>query len=94
MATSKKAETATTEPAQDQETKAVTESAQDQQATVNAATQTESVYAVSELAANAKKIFGERPECVTAALRFAGKATCTVSEAKKIVEEFMKREVK
>jgi anti-sigma regulatory factor (Ser/Thr protein kinase) len=93
MATSKKAETATTEPAQEQETKAVTESAQDQQATVNAATQTESVYAVSELAANAK-IFGERPECVTAALRFAGKATCTVSEAKKIVEEFMKREVK
>lgn len=54
----------------------------------------ESVYSADELAANAKKIFGTRQECVTAALRAAGKSRCTVSEAKEIVEKFLKREVK
>lgn len=54
----------------------------------------ESAYPVSELAANAKKIFGTRQECVSAALRAAGKAECTVSEAKEIVEKFLKKEVK
>ena len=54
----------------------------------------ESAYPVSELAANAKKIFGTRQECVSAALRAAGKTECKVSEAKKIVEKFLKKEVK
>lgn len=54
----------------------------------------ESAYPVSELAANAKKIFGTRQECVSAALRADGKTECTVSEAKVIVEKFLKKEVK
>ena len=53
----------------------------------------EPVYSVSELAANAKKVFGTRKECVLAALRSARKSECTVSEAKGIVEKFLKREV-
>ena len=54
----------------------------------------ESAYPVSELAANAKKIFGTRQECVSAALKASGKTECTVSEAKVIVEKFLKKEVK
>lgn len=54
----------------------------------------ESAYPVSDLAANAKKIFGTRQECVSAALRAAGKTECTVSEAKTIVGKFLKKEVK
>ncbi|MCX4271629.1 hypothetical protein [uncultured Acetatifactor sp.] len=54
----------------------------------------ESVYPVGDLAANARKIFGTRQECVSAALRAAGKTECTVSEAKAIVEKFLKKEVK
>lgn len=54
----------------------------------------ESVYPASELAANAKKVFGTRQECVAAALKAAGKTECTVTEAKGIVGKFLKREVK
>lgn len=54
----------------------------------------ESVYSVNELAANARKLFETRQECVVAALRAAGKSECTVSEAKKIVEKFLKKEVR
>ena len=54
----------------------------------------ESVYPASELAANAKKVFGTRQECVAAALKAAGKTECTVTEAKEIVGKFLKREVK
>ncbi len=54
----------------------------------------DSAYPASDLAANAKKVFGTRPECVSAALRNAGKTECTVSEAKVIVEKFLKKEVK
>lgn len=54
----------------------------------------ESAYSVSELAANAKKIFGTRQECVAAALKAAGKTECTVTEAKEIVGKFLRREVK
>lgn len=56
--------------------------------------QQESVYSVNELAANARKLFETRQECVVAALRAAGKSECTVSEAKKIVEKFLKKEVR
>lgn len=53
----------------------------------------EAVYPVNELAANAKTLFNTRRECVEAALKAAGKIECTVSEAKGIVEKFLKREV-
>ncbi len=54
----------------------------------------ESVYSANELAANAKKVFGTRQECVAVALKAAGKTECTVTEAKEIVGKFLKREVK
>ncbi len=54
----------------------------------------ESVYKVEELAANAKTVFGTRPECVTAALREGGREVYTVSEAKTVVQKFLKKEVK
>ncbi len=54
----------------------------------------EPVYSAGEFAANAGKIFGTRQECAAAALKAAGKSEYTVSEAKEIVEKFMKREVK
>lgn len=54
----------------------------------------EPAYSVNELAANAKRIFGTRQECVDAALKASGKTESTVSEAKKIVGNFLKKEVK
>lgn len=59
-------------------------------------TSTESVYGVNELAKYAEKVFGPevRSECVIAAFKFAGKTEATRPEAKKIVENFMKKEVK
>lgn len=54
----------------------------------------ESVYSVDELAANAKEIFGTRQECVATALRSDEKKGYTVPEAKRILEKFLKREVK
>lgn len=58
--------------------------------------QTGSLYNVSELAANAKKVFGEnvRKECVVAAFKHAGKIVATKDDAKKIIAEFLKKEVK
>lgn len=53
----------------------------------------EAVYSVSELAANAKELFKTRPECISAAMKNAGKTKCTVSEAREIVGKFLKREV-
>lgn len=53
----------------------------------------ESLYPAGELAANAKNIFGFRQECVAAALKAAGKTAYTLSEAKEIVNEFLKKEV-
>ncbi len=55
---------------------------------------TEAVYSVKEFAANARNLFGTRHECVTAALKAAGKSECTTAEAREIVERFLKREVK
>lgn len=54
----------------------------------------QSMYSVGELAANARKLFGTRQECVITALKSAGKTECTVMEAKGIVEKFLKREVR
>lgn len=56
----------------------------------------ESVYTVQELIDNAESVFGRgtKRECVAAAFRFAGKTQATREEAKKIVENFLKKEVK
>lgn len=54
----------------------------------------ESTYTAEELAANAGKIFATRRECVEAALKSAQKTECTVSEAKELVEKFLKKEVR
>lgn len=54
----------------------------------------EPVYPVNELAANARKVFGTRQECVVAALKTAGITECTVTNAKDIVKRFLEKEVK
>ena len=54
----------------------------------------ESMYTVAELATAAHSVFGVMPECVTAALMCAGKDKATISEAKKIIKNFMDKEVK
>lgn len=53
-----------------------------------------SFYTAEELSAGAKNLFNVRSECVAAALRAAGITKCTVSKAKEVVAEFMKKEVK
>lgn len=53
----------------------------------------ESVYSASYLADN-HKIFGVRREIVVVALRNANKNFATVSEAKTIIDNFKKKEVK
>ena len=63
-------------------------------AAVNKVAIQEIEYTAEELSANSSKLFGVRPECVTAALRTAKKEKCTVSDAKDIVNRFMKKEVK
>lgn len=54
----------------------------------------ESVYTVEEFVTNAETLFKRKPECVGAALMEKGIEKCTKSEAQKIVEEFMKKEVR
>lgn len=56
----------------------------------------ESVYGVRELAACSEKVFGigVYSECVMAAFKAAGKAEATKTEAKEIVNRFLKKEVK
>lgn len=51
-------------------------------------------YRVSELAAQARQVFGTTPEVVTVALRVAGKESATLDEAKEAVQAFLEREVK
>lgn len=51
-------------------------------------------YKASELAAQARQIFGTTPEVVTVALRAAGKESATVGDAKKTVHKFLEKEVK
>jgi len=54
----------------------------------------ESVYTVNEFADSSQQVFGARRECVIAAFLCAGKESATITEAKKIVETFLKQEVK
>lgn len=51
-------------------------------------------YTANEFIEAAQCIFNVMPECVAAALKKADKTEFTLTEAKKIVSEFMKREVK
>lgn len=53
----------------------------------------ESVYTADELA-KAHKVFDTSYEIVAVALKLAGKEAATVTEAKEIINEFMKKEVK
>lgn len=54
----------------------------------------ETKYTAEEFAANAETLFHVKPECVQAAFREKGIKECTKSDAKKAVEDFMKKEVK
>lgn len=54
----------------------------------------EAAYTAEEFAANAEAIFRVKPECVQAAFREKGIKECTKSDAKKVVEDFMRKEVK
>ena len=54
----------------------------------------EVTYSIKDFAGQAKRMFGTTPEAVTAALRLAGKEAATIEEAKKIVKEFLEKEVK
>ena len=51
-------------------------------------------YTAAELANAAQKVFGVPQDVVTAALRMAGVKAATIEEAKKIVQDFAKKEVK
>lgn len=55
--------------------------------------QAEAIYTAEELSANAMQLFGIQAECVTVALKVAGIKNCTVSKAREIVQEFLKKEV-
>lgn len=56
----------------------------------------EAEYTVDELAKASEAVFGKgvMPECVIAAFRVAGIEKATKTEAKRIVTNFMKKEVK
>lgn len=54
----------------------------------------ELVYSVEEFQKMAQTIFNCQPECVKAAFMVAQKMTATEAEAKKIVSDFMNKEVK
>lgn len=56
--------------------------------------QTESVYTMEELSANAEQLFDVRTECVIAALKAANIKACTISKAKEIIKKFMEMEVR
>lgn len=90
------AQTGTPVSADKKETKSTAATAKD--AKVVSETKTvskgESIYTVNELALNAVALFGKNPECVSAALREKGKTSCTKSEAQRIVQDFLKKEVK
>ncbi len=53
----------------------------------------ESKYSIAELESATKKL-GAKPECIYAALKEKQKESFTLVEAKQIVNQFLKREVK
>ena len=84
MATNKSKATNADQPAAETTAKA---------APAQSAAKQESVYTAAQLADN-YKVFGTFREIVVVALRQAGKETATLSEAKKIINDFKNREVK
>ena len=54
----------------------------------------ESVYTMDEFCSSAQMLFRARPECVRAAFKERGVVQCSKAEAEKIVDAFMKKEVK
>lgn len=54
----------------------------------------EVTYTIAELSGAARKLFDVMPECVTAALTVTKRTRFSVDEAKSIVKNFMKKEVK
>ena len=52
------------------------------------------MYTIDELIRASRKIFGESPVLVEAALKLSGKKIFTLDEAKQIVAAFATREVK
>ena len=61
---------------------------------VKTAVDAEPEYTVAELAQHSKTVFGVMPECVIAAFRVAGLESATKQAAEKIINTFMKKEVK
>lgn len=61
---------------------------------VKTAIKAEPEYTVAELAQHSKTVFGVMPECVIAAFRVAGLESATKQAAEKIINTFMKKEVK
>ena len=59
-----------------------------------AGTTTAPQYTAAELANAAQRVFGVPQDVATAALRMAGVKAATIEEAKKIVQDFAKKEVK
>ncbi len=54
----------------------------------------EDAYPVADLIAASRDVFGAPQECAVAAFKPLKKKTMTVSEAKTIIDNFMKKEVK
>ena len=54
----------------------------------------DATYKVTELAAQARQMFGTTPEVVTIALKTSDKDTATIQEAKETVEAFLNKEVR
>jgi hypothetical protein len=52
------------------------------------------LYAATDLAAKARTQFGTMPEVVAAALKTAGKDKASLDDAKRLIREFLSREVK
>lgn len=52
------------------------------------------MYNLDELVHAAEKLFKQSPVLVEAALKLDGRKTFTVDEAKRVVDDFAKREVK
>jgi hypothetical protein len=66
----------------------------DEETVVKTTAEVEPEYTVAELAQHSKAVFGVMPECVIAAFRVAGLEKATKQAAEKIINTFMKKEVK
>ena len=54
----------------------------------------EEIFPVSEIISASKKLFGWQPECTAAALKQIKKDQMTLSEVRKVVDEFLRKEIK